>query len=90
MYTNYTNCGMNKMYFDHFPTLLPSHILPPLSIVSLWNRPRQLPTDTLVNKVWYIHNGVLFRHKEDRKHASITKMNRTREYTEREKPDPKG
>jgi hypothetical protein len=30
----------------------------------LWKQPRCSATDEWIKKMWYIHNGVLFSHKE--------------------------
>jgi hypothetical protein len=36
------------------------------TIVKLWKQTRYLMTDEWIKKIWYyIHNGILFSHKEE-------------------------
>jgi hypothetical protein len=35
------------------------------TITKLWEQPQCPETDELFKKIWYIHNGVLFSHKEE-------------------------
>ena len=35
------------------------------TIARLWNQPKCPSTDEWIKKLWYIHNGILFSHKEE-------------------------
>jgi hypothetical protein len=59
------------------------------TIVKLWNQTRYPITNEQIKKMFpYIHNGVLFTHKEEWNYVTCSKMDGTRDHhVEEKKPD---
>jgi hypothetical protein len=46
-------------------TCTPMFIAALFTIAKLWKQPRCSTTDECIKKMWYLYNGILFRHKEE-------------------------
>jgi hypothetical protein len=60
---------------------MPTHVYSMFIMAKLWNQPRCTSTDKVYNEnVVYIHNGVLFSHKEEWDYGIFRKVTETRDH----------